>query len=388
MNKREFLKNIGALGLTFIAPKVFAQSSDYLIKQLDKDNKKPIMLFIFLRGGHDGLSLLSPYSDSVYFEKRPHIALPKDKGLVISNEFSINPLLKDSFYNCFNNKQAIFIPSSGQHHNSRSHFLSEDFISYGVNQANNESGFLNRLVEVTQLNGISFTSSIRPIFKGKQSIPCFSLDEINFSTSFQEDIIISNDYKNDALLSQALNNLNINRNALMDIKHSNQQDYNQVSQFQRFAKFMKLSNSNIGFIELAEWDTHISNHPLDSDLSDLLEKLNSSLVAYQNSCTPDDWKRTFIILFSEFGRTVKENAGLGTEHGHGNLLTILGGGLNQGKILGDWTSLNKLHEDRDLFVHNEFNNVLAKLFKQTYGLNNQELNYIFPNSLPEKFDLI
>lgn len=388
MNKRDFLKGLGALGLSFITPKVFAQSSDYLIKQLDKTNDKPIMLFVFLRGGHDGLSFLSPYSDSVYYEKRPHIALPKEKGLIISNEFSINPLLKESFYDLFNRKQAIFIPSSGQHHNSRSHFLSEDFISYGVNQATNESGFLNRLIEVTQLNGVSFTPSVRPIFKGKKSIPCFSLDEINFNTSSQEDKVIQQNYSQDSLLADALNNLNNNRNALMDIKKSNQQDYNQDSQFQRFARFMKLSNSNIGFIELAQWDTHISNHPLDSDLSELLEKLNSSLVSYKNSCTPADWKRTFIVLFSEFGRTVKENAGLGTEHGHGNLLTILGGGLNQGKILGDWTPLNKLHEDRDLFVHNEFNNVLAKLFKQAYGLNNQELNYILPNSSPEKFDLI
>jgi uncharacterized protein (DUF1501 family) len=88
---------------------------------------------------------------------------------------------------------------------------------------------------------------------------------------------------------------------------------------------------------------------------------------------------------SEFGRTARENGNRGTDHGHGNVMWVLGGGVAGGKVLGDWRGMgnDQLNEGRDLPVTTDFRVVLANIAERHLRLGDSQLARVFP-SLPAK----
>ena len=98
-----------------------------------------------------------------------------------------------------------------------------------------------------------------------------------------------------------------------------------------------------------------------------------------------------MVVVSEFGRTVKENVTGGTDHGHGNVLWLMGGALKGGKIYGDWPGLseNVLYEQRDVPVVTDFRDPLWTIFKGHLGLSDQHIAQVLPNFSPTvKLDLV
>ena len=91
--------------------------------------------------------------------------------------------------------------------------------------------------------------------------------------------------------------------------------------------------------------------------------------------------QTMIVVLSEFGRTVKENGSGGTDHGHGNVMLLMGGALNGGKILGNWRGLeqSELYQGRDLPVLTDFRDPLISIFQQHFHLSASQTGLIFPN---------
>ena len=80
---------------------------------------------------------------------------------------------------------------------------------------------------------------------------------------------------------------------------------------------------------------------------------------------------------SEFGRTAKEDGNGGTDHGHGNVMMVLGGPVRGGKVYGKWPGLGAeaLYEGRDLAVTTDFRDVLGELVR---GHLAQQPNVVFP----------
>ena len=76
-----------------------------------------------------------------------------------------------------------------------------------------------------------------------------------------------------------------------------------------------------------------------------------------------------LVTMSEFGRTVKENGNRGTDHGHANVMLLLGGGVAGGKVYGKWPGLDASHlyENRDLAVTTDFRDVFAEVLARADG---------------------
>ncbi len=94
---------------------------------------------------------------------------------------------------------------------------------------------------------------------------------------------------------------------------------------------------------------------------------------------------------SEFGRTVAENGNGGTDHGHGNVLWVLGGQIQGGKVYGEWPGLaeSQRYQGRDLAITTDFRDAIAPLLTQGMGIEAKHLNHIFPGySLQKQLPLI
>jgi uncharacterized protein (DUF1501 family) len=94
-------------------------------------------------------------------------------------------------------------------------------------------------------------------------------------------------------------------------------------------------------------------------------------------------------VLSEFGRTVKENGDGGTDHGHGNAIWVLGGGVRGGRVYGEWPGLAMpaLFEGRDLAVSTDYRSVMAAVVARHLRLPDRALTQIFPGFSPPRSDL-
>ncbi len=134
---------------------------------------------------------------------------------------------------------------------------------------------------------------------------------------------------------------------------------------------------------LGGWDTHVNQGSTQGQLARNLQQLGKGLVALQQGLGPA-FANTTILVISEFGRTVKENGNGGTDHGHGNVMWVLGGATQGGQIYGKWhgLSLDQLHEGRDLPVTTDFRDVVVSVLERQMKLSATKLQHIFPGYTP------
>ena len=87
---------------------------------------------------------------------------------------------------------------------------------------------------------------------------------------------------------------------------------------------------------------------------------------------------TVILTMSEFGRAVSENGNRGTDHGHGNAMMVMGGGVRGGKVYGRWPGLapGQRYEGRDLAITTDFRDVFAEVVVRHLGL--ADARQVFP----------
>lgn len=140
----------------------------------------------------------------------------------------------------------------------------------------------------------------------------------------------------------------------------------------------------IGFMALGGWDTHINQGSSKGQLARNLESLGKGLaVLVQNLGLV--YQDTTILVMSEFGRTVQENGNNGTDHGHANVMWVLGSKVNGGKVYGEFPGLesSQLYQGRDLAITTDFRNVIARVLERHLNLDDNKLNRILPNYTPQ-----
>lgn len=87
-----------------------------------------------------------------------------------------------------------------------------------------------------------------------------------------------------------------------------------------------------------------------------------------------------VMVASEFGRTCAENGTRGTDHGHGNVMWLMGNAVQGGQWHGRWDGLSKdkLNEGRDLPVHHDFRGVFSQALMRCLGMPERNVADLFP----------
>ena len=136
------------------------------------------------------------------------------------------------------------------------------------------------------------------------------------------------------------------------------------------------ARTQLAFMNVGGWDSHVGEKML---LKNSLPHLGKGLATLVKELD-DVYRNTTILVISEFGRTVKENGNQGTDHGHGNVIWLLGGPIRGGQIYGEWEGLTDsvLYEGRDLPVTTDFRDAIASILLNHMSISQSKLGTIFP----------
>ncbi|TMJ46455.1 MAG: DUF1501 domain-containing protein, partial [Alphaproteobacteria bacterium] len=123
-------------------------------------------------------------------------------------------------------------------------------------------------------------------------------------------------------------------------------------------------------------------------LANRLQPLGNGLLALARGLG-SSWDDTVIVVLSEFGRRVRENGNGGTDHGHGNVIWVLGGGVRGGRVYGDWPGLvtGQLYQGRDLAVTTDYRAVFTAILERHLRLDERQLARVFPGVLQARSNL-
>lgn len=387
MDRREFL--MGAAGLSLSAQVWSAPSA------------QPKLLVVMLRGGYDSTNFLAPVGVADYHEARPNIALKasgKGAALPIDSVWGLHPSA-GLLHARYKKGEALIIPYSGNVSAPRSHFEAQDLMEAGGApgaRLNASSGWMGRLMEALGANArgggaISFTSNLPLSMKGKSQVP-------NIAGRFDKPMderkarMMNELYKGSDLEEAAA----IGMKARERVAKSMQADGEMAAasrgavdagkglsgQFEKMAKVMRGDPlSSVAFADVGGWDTHVNQGGAEGALAGKIEALCQALDAYAVGMG-SAWRDATVLVFSEFGRTFRENGNKGTDHGHGTIALALGGGIKGGRLGGrvEAPGFGMLHEKRDMPVFNDYRAVASQTLAHMYALGAKDLDYILPGA--------
>ena len=394
MKRRKLLETIALASGAMLLP---VGCNSWVAKDVSGVSNRNRLITIFLRGGIDGLNVVVPYQDAEYYAARPTIAIPypgESEGAIdLDGFFGLHPALKN-ILPLWRQKSLAFIYNSGSPDSTRSHFDAQDYMESGTpGLKSTPDGWMNRLLgrlpqdRLTQAVNVGNTTPkilqgkmpVASLNPGKNSTRPISIDRPQISRAF--DLMYGGEDNLSKAYQEGLKARGIILEELTQEMMSANRNAGSVNQFVDDAKdvaqlMVSDARTQLAFMEVGGWDSHIGEKAIfDRSLPNLGKGL-ATLVQNLGSLYSD----TVIVLISEFGRTVAENGNGGTDHGHGNVMWLLGGGIRGGKVYHQWTGLeaSELYEGRDLPVTIDFRDAIATILQQHLAVSNQDLADIFP----------
>ena len=383
MKRRDLLKTLGTVSLGAATGRLMAAPGS-----------TSRLLVVFLRGGYDAANLLIPTASSFYYEARPDIAVRRpgtdlDTALALDADWGLHPALRETIYPLYQRGEVAFVPFAGTDDVSRSHFETQDSIELGQpldRTRDFRSGFLNRLCAVLGgPQGIAFTDQLPLIMQGDARIPNAGLRNIaKPSVDPRQSALILSMYKGMPLAAQISEGFSVRDEVMRQMAaemDAASRNANTAKGFElearRIARLMK-ERYNIGFVDIGGWDTHVNQGGASGYLASRLDELGHGLAAFAQEMGAQ-WRATTVVVVSEFGRTFRQNGNRGTDHGHGTVFWVLGGGVRGGRVAGEQVRVEQatLFQNRDFPVKNEYRGVLAGLFARQFGLGANQLAQIF-----------
>ncbi|BAY16824.1 twin-arginine translocation pathway signal [Nostoc sp. HK-01] len=403
MKRRDFLIQAGLFSTTAIAS---VSCDTWVVHSATNKSDRQRLIVILMRGGADGLNIVVPYTEPAYYQARPKIALAKpgqEKGVFdLDGHFGLHPALAP-IMPLWQQGNLAFVHAAGSPDPSRSHFDAQFYMEIGIpgNQRISE-GWMNRLLGAisnkTPIQAVSLGSTkprilnglmpVANIGSGRNADKPISLDRPKVGAAFDRL------YSGNDVLSQTYHQGRVARAALMndfaqEMKMANNGAPSPdvfVGDAQRLGKLMaKDPKIELGFMSLGGWDTHINQGSDRGYLAKSLGSLGKGLAALVQNLGPA-YQNTVILVMSEFGRTLRENGNGGTDHGHGNVMWVLGGKVRGGKVYGEWPGLDTaaLYEKRDLAVTTDFRDVISDVLAQHLSVNDTQLSKVFPSYVPKQ----
>ena len=361
--------------------------------------KNNVLVFLYLRGGMDGLQMVAPADDGNYHDNRPTIGVRSDGltagynvGALDGTQFFIHPLA-GRLKTLFDQKSLAIIHAVGVPTDSRSHFEAQALVDKGMASHEQEmgNGWLARHITIRPgpLGDFAATTDVSTgssaLVGVPGLIPTTGLEYLPNTLLPERAALIT--ALNSGTAPSAVSARNTvklldtvrekSKNLPPDPGGNGSYSFNALSQnMKSLAHVLKFDLGVEAAIvdNTGVWDTH-ENIP--QYFSNAARELSTALYAFTQDVGPEVMSRVTIVAMTEFGRRVEENSNGGTDHGSASTMMVLGAGVNGGKIYGQWPGLaSKNLNGGDLAVTTDYRQVLAEVLVKRMG--QSAIDQIFP----------
>lgn len=383
------------------------------LRPAQEEQRGDVLVCLFLRGGADGLNMVIPYGEDAYYRLRPTLAVPAprdrrrppgERAVALDDMFALHPALQP-LYPLYAQGMLAFIHACGSAERSRSHFEAMSAMERGVAEAKAgvSSGWIARhLMSVPRrssspLRAVAFSNVLPQSLRGcTDAVVLQTLADFRLAPPKGVGRVRPEE------LQRALRQLYTNgdRQSVQQAA----QDTLQVLQalgrldparyrpahgavypdselgrgLQQVAMLIKAGvGLEVACLDRGGWDTHVAQGSTTGWMAGNLADLAGSLAAFARDLGKE-MRHVTVVAMTEFGRRVRENSGLGTDHGRASVMLVLGGGVQGGKVYARWRGLepSQLEEPGDLRVTTDYREVLAEVVRERLG--NPHVARVFP----------
>lgn len=389
MNRRNFLALTGTFtGGSLLLP-------DFLYSFGSQNNLvlgEQCIVFVQLNGGNDGLNTFIPFEDGLYYDLRPKISLSKTEVLNSAKGMAFHPALK-GFATMQQSGDLSVIQNVGYPNPVRSHFRSQEIWQTApTNQEYLSDGWLGRYLDLQckehqPTAGINIDNIDNLALKGEEPNSITVKDPNRFRTKskVENEGQLSNNPQLDFVRKIANSVIEGSDDIQKALANSASSDVvypktGLAKNLEWISKLIKGNlNSKVYYTSLGGFDTHDNQLAIHKNK---LAELNDAVYSfYEDLKKSQQLQNVTIVVFSEFGRRVKDN-GRGTDHGTAAPMFVIGGN-NRGKIIGRNPNLSDL-DNGDLKHEIDFRSVYASLLKNKLdfdaskiGIQNKALEGLF-----------
>ena len=369
-----------------------------------------VLLVVFLRGAADSLNMIVPHGEEAYYRRRPSLAIarPDDRragaalcSLDLDGFFGLHPALAP-LLPAWQAGHLGVVHACGAPDESRSHFHAMELMERGLTDMRGPaSGWISRHLASldtgndSPLRAVGIGEQVQRSLRG--AVPVSALQSIT-------DYHLGGDAQAAACLQATLAGLYAGDDPMGEAGRETLAVLETLAALSAegyrpkpgavypesgfgmgLRQVAALVRAEVGLeaaaIDLGGWDTHFGQGGSEGLMAGLLSDLSQGLAALHADLI-DDLADVTVVVMTEFGRRVAENASLGTDHGHGGALLVLGGGVEGGKVHAQWPGLaaDQLLGPGDLAVTIDYRDVLAEICQ--LRLNNPALESIFPDYAP------
>ncbi|MDC0642444.1 DUF1501 domain-containing protein [Candidatus Pelagibacter sp.] len=361
ITRRDFLK--GTATTLFLA--------GFNLPALAATSKKKNLVVIMLRGGMDGLCAVPVIGDK-NFEKRRKSILIEDT-IKLNSDFALHPRLI-GFNKCWNDNTGTIVHAASIPYTQRSHFEGQNLMESGGRTPYQEkTGWVGRAMKLANLQGDGLALSLpMPLllrgipknnnyFPGRGKLPrerTLELLRSVYAESSEDELLEMMNYikkrKNEEMMGGTMSRG----------KRENKNLARQAATYLR-----KSDGPRVAVFEVNGFDTHAAQGGVDGSHTKCLVEMDEIINNLKDNLQ-EAYKDTVILTVTEFGRTIKQNGGNGTEHGYGTAIFMAGGLLKKSQVHTDWPGLKRkeLYDGRDLNATIDARSVYASAMSTVFDL--------------------
>ena len=354
INRRDFLKTTAATSLYFAGFGLPSYASQ----------KKKNLVIIMLQGGMDGLCAVPIKNDKNFEKLRSKINL--DRTLKLTSDFDLHPAL-ENFKSCLDQNTASVFHATSIPYKERSHFEGQNLMMTGGRVPyKHKTGWLGRGMKLAGLkgNGLALSLPMPLLIRGvplndnyypiRSSLPnkgILNIIEEEFNQYVEKDL--------SATLSivrkRKFNSYSGNNNSSLALEAGKQ--------------LADPNGPRVAVFQVEEFDTHAAQGGVHGTHADCLREYDQIVKGLKTSLGTV-FKDTLILTLTEFGRTIKQNGGNGTEHGYGTAVLMAGGLIKKSEVHGDWPGLKRkeLFQGRDLNSTMDARSIYASAMSTVFDL--------------------
>jgi len=403
ITRRAFMKG-GAMAVvgtsaipSFLTRTVMAQATT-----AQAQGKK--LVVVFQRGAADGLNIVVPHRENAYYQMRPTIAIQPNQVIDLDGFFGLHPAMQP-LKPLWDQHHLAIVHACGSPDPTRSHFDAQDYMESGTPgvKATND-GWLNRALQAEDACCARKHSAFRAVALGTQvprtlegRIPAVAVNNVrDFSVGGQNPAGAPMAASFETMYADSVNAVlhgtgSETFEAVKMLQAADPAKYTPApganypngpfgNSLRQVAQLLK---ANLGveaaFTDIGGWDTHQNQGNVNGQLANRLKDFSEGIAAFWIDMGEQS-ENIVLVTMSEFGRTVHQNGTGGTDHGHANVMFVMGGGVQGGKVYGKWPGMrqDQLYEGRDLAITTDFRQVLGEAAYKTVGARNLDL--VFPGA--------